>query len=125
MIHFLWSLVVCAAVLMIVSNMMTGVRCDSFADALKTSALYAVFTTILTKVLAVPAALTTLLAGVLTFGFAMPVFAVAWGLLICGTALFLADKIVEGFEIQSYGTTVLVAFVVGIGNFVAGLLKIV
>jgi hypothetical protein len=119
MIGFFWSLVVCAAVLMIVSSFMTGVRCDSFTDALKTAGLYAVFSAIAAKLLAIPAVASTAIIGVMSMGLGVPFAILFWGLAICVPSLYLADQIIEGFEIDSVGTTAVVAVVVGLGNFLA------
>lgn len=124
LISFVWSLVICAAVLMVVSKNMSGVRCESFQDALKTAFLYAVFTAILTRILAIPMIASTALFGVATMGLGFFILPVFWGLLICGISLFFADKIIEGFEIESFSTTVLVCIVVGMGNLLARVLHI-
>lgn len=120
--QFLWSTVVCAAVLMIVSNMLKGVRCNSFVEALKTSLIYGVLCLIVGKILAVPAVMSTGIVTLMTFGLGFPFMVLFWGLAICAPSLYIADQLIDGFEIQDFQTTVLVAFLVGVGNY---LLKVV
>lgn len=124
MFAFIWSIIVCAAILMAASSFMKGVRCNSFLDAAKTAVIYGVLCAIGARLLALPIVLTTGVATVMTLGLGLPFAILFWGVLIGTPSMYIADQLVEGFEIDSFGTTAGVVVFLGVAQFLAAFLGI-
>ena len=124
MVAAIWGTVVCAAILMAASSFISGVRCNSFLDAAKTALIYGILCAIGGKLLALPIVVTTGIATVMTLGLGLPFALLFWGLIIGTPSMYIADQLVEGFEIDSFGTTAGVVLFLGFAQFLAGLLGI-
>lgn len=118
MIVFLWNCVVSAIAILGASKLVDGVKCRSFGDAFKVSLLYSLIFAVLWSIAVRFGAIALVLS------LLVPVLGqVAWfammlvtAFLICCVSLYTADQLVDGFELDSFGTTVLTAFVIGLLN---------
>lgn len=117
----IWHFMVAGLVIFVVARMVDGVRCRGYLDAVKVALLYSLINSVLMFVVALlgfgPAVFTALMIPFLGAA-AVFVVAVIVGFLVSCVSLYLADQVVEGFEIKSFGTTMLVCFLIGVGNLV-------
>ena len=60
----------------------------------------------------------------MTFGLGLPFAFLFWGLVVGTLSMFLADKLVDGFEIDGIGGTAGVVVFLGVSRIVAALLGI-
>jgi uncharacterized membrane protein YvlD (DUF360 family) len=122
MISAIWGTVVCGAILMAASSFMQGVRCNSFMDAVKVALIYGILCAIGGHLLALPIVLTTGIATVMTLGLGLPFALLFWGVIIGTPSLYIADQVIEGFEIDSVGTTAGVVVFLGFAQFLLSLM---
>ena len=124
LIASIWNLMIAGLVIYGVSQLMDGVRCRSYTDAVLTALIYSVIYYV-GGIVAVtigfgPAVLLSMIpfVGKLATGLGFLLGA----LLLAPVSLYIADKMVDGFEIKDFGTTVLVALMIGLGNWGAAVL---
>jgi putative membrane protein len=103
--HHLIHLLLFAGILLVTAKLVPGIRVRSFGAAVLFALVYAV--------------LNKLLFGVLVF-LTFPFVLITFGLfliVINAFLLWLADKLVNGVEIESFGAAVLISFVTSVLNF--------
>jgi putative membrane protein len=106
MMHHLIHLLVFAAIVLVTAKLIPGIRVKSYGSAVVFALVYAV--------------LNKLLFGVFVF-FTFPLVFLTLGLfllVINAFILWLADKVVSGVEIESFGAAVLVSLVTSVLNVV-------
>ncbi len=104
MIKILWDILLLSVVVFVVARFMPGIRLKNFATAILVGVVYSVINFLLYKIL--------------TF-LAFPFIFITFGLfifIINAALLWLTDKLIEDFEIQGIGTTVIAAVLITLGN---------
>jgi putative membrane protein len=95
-----------AIILAVVGILLSDVRVDSAADLIKAAALFGVLNTIIKPVLKL-----------LTLPFAILTLGLAW-FFVAALMLSFTDWLVDGFEIEGFGTLMLATLLVWIVNLV-------
>jgi putative membrane protein len=99
-------LLVLSVVVFLVAEFLPGIRCEGYGSALKVAVVYSILNYLLSWILV----LITLPFIILTLGLFL--------LVINTFLLWLADKLIEDFEIESLGTTFLAAVLITVINYV-------
>jgi len=97
---FLWNILFLSIAIFIVAKMLPSIHIQSFATAIGVAVLYSVINLLVGWLLI----LVTLPLIIITFGF--------FKFIINAFLLFITDKLIDGFKIDSFGATVLAAFLI-------------
>jgi len=98
------SLLFKSLAIFIVAKMLPGIHIKNFGTAILVALIYSVINFFLGKIL---------------FFFAFPVILITFGLftfIIDAFLLWITDKIIEDFEIDNFGTTILAAFLIMVSD---------
>lgn len=110
MIHFLLSWVLSALALMLTARMIDGIQISGFGGALIGALVIAVVNALVRPILVI----LTLPITILTLGLFLFV--------VTGLAFWLASKLAPGFSVDTFGAAMLGAIVLGILNWILGVL---
>ncbi len=117
----IWDFLVAGAILFGLSRAVPGVKCRSYLDAVKVAAVYALCSFVLSRIFLavgfVPAVMMTIMLTAVfpPLGFLAAGLGVFVTFLVIGSiSLFLADKFVDGYEIDGFGSTMVVVVAAGI-----------
>lgn len=102
--HIVWNLLLLSIAVFAVSRFLPGIRYKNYGTAIAVAVVYSIINFIFGWLLV----LLTLPAIILTLGLFMFV--------VNAALLYVTDKMIEDYEIQSFGTTVLAAFFITIAH---------
>jgi putative membrane protein len=102
--HFIWNLVLLSFIVFSVSRFLPGIQCKNFGTAVAVAVVYSIINFIfgwLLVLISLPAIFLTL--GLFIF-------------VINAVLLYVTDKMIEDYQIDNFGTTVVAAFFITIAH---------
>ena len=99
---FLWNILFLSIAIFVVAKMLPSIHCKNFVTAIGVAVVYSVI---------------NLFVGWLLILITLPLIIITFGLfkfIINALLLFITDKLIDNFEIDGFGATVIAAFLIAV-----------